>query len=251
MGALALLPDSSRVYVGASAADDFLTALDIDIANQAFIIPAGGGRIALEQGAIGIDLLRLSVNPFGPCLRRSPWLPTAVRLRVRAVSCAGKGQIQCHPGDARGGASFLYAFARDGSVRVVNVEVRPEQECDVNVQPNLVGLPPNTGCLPVNRAARRPLAQGPGIRIPMLSLRTAAPPIARDIAVVDLPVTANAMSTNPQALAGQFAFLLASNDAVYILNLAPKTIVNGTVGDESQDHHSLIPRDPFDQPIHG
>ena len=207
VGALALLPDSSRVYVGASAADDFLTALDIDIVNGAFVIPAGGGRIALEPGAIGIDRLRLSVNPFAP---------TPITLADGSL------------------IDFLYAFARDGSVRVVRVAPRPEQECDVNVQHDLVGLPANTGCFPVNPKARRPLAQGPGIRIPTLSVRTAAPPIPRDIAVVDLQVDAPGISKNPQALAGQFAFLLASNDAVYILNLAPKRQVSGQLFPEDK-----------------
>jgi len=195
VGAMALLPDGSRVYVGASAADDFLTALDI--VDGAFVIPAGGGRIALETGAIGIDLLRLSVDPFNPT-------PTNLVERGR----------------------FLYAFARDGSVRVVNVGVRPEQECDVNAQPALANLPPNTGCFPVNLKVRTPLAQGPGIRIPVLPVRTAAPPIPRDIAIVNLPVLNDegALSKNPSSLSGQFAFLLASNDSVYILNLAPTTL---------------------------
>jgi hypothetical protein len=205
VGALALLPDSSRVYVGASAADDFLTALDI--VDGAFVMPAGGGRIALEPGAIGIDHLRLAVNPF------------------TGNFVEGRGR-------------FLYAFARDGSVRVVSLPVppsaQPEQECDVNVQPDLLGLPANTGCFPVSPAARRPLAQGPGIRIPTLATRTAAPSIPRDIAVVDLQVSPADISKNPQALSGQFAFLLASNDSVYILNLAPTTQLNGQLVSEDK-----------------
>ena len=212
VGAMALLPDSSRVYVGASAANDFLTALDI--VDGAFVIPAGGGRIALDPGAIGIDHLRLSVDPF------------KITLDADGNPVNSQGSFV----DARG--RFLYAFARDGSVRVVNVEVRPEQECDVNVEPDRAKLPANTGCFPVNPAARRPLADGPGIHIPTLSVRTAAPPIPRDIAVVDLQVSAAGISKNPQALSGQFAFLLASNDAVYILNLAPTTLVGGQVVNE-------------------
>ena len=190
VGAMALLADSSRVYVGASAADDFLIALDI--VDGALVIPADGGRIALERGAIGVDHMRLSDPP-----------------------------ITLPDGTVEGRGQFLYAFARDSSVRVVNVGVRPEQECDVNSRPDLAGLPANTACFPVNPKARQPLAQGPGIRIPTLPVRTAAPAIARDIAVVDLPVTPAGIQKNPQALAGRFAFLVASNDAVYILNLDP------------------------------
>jgi hypothetical protein len=217
VGALALLPDSSRVYVGASAADDFIAALDI--VNGGFSIPSGGGKIPLEAGAIGIDHLRLSVDPFKLTL-----------------------DIDSHGSFLEGRGKFLYAFARDGSVRVVNVGDRPEQECDVNAQPG-PGAPTNTPCFPVNpgtRETRNPLAQGPGIRIPLLPVRTAAPPIARDIAVVDLPVSSAGINKNPQALAGQFAFLLASNDTVYILNLAPTTLVNGVVVDDvSVQTHSF------------
>jgi hypothetical protein len=213
VGALALLPDSSRVYVGASAADDFIAALDI--VSGAFSIPSDGGKIALERGAIGIDHLRLSVDPFKLTLENDKVIDS------QGSFLEGRGK-------------FLYAFARDGSVRVVNVGDRPEQECDVNAQPG-PGAPTNTPCFPVNPRTletRKPLAQGPGIRIPSLPVRTAAPPIARDIAVVDLPVSLAGINKNPQALAGKFAFLLASNDTVYILNLAPQTLVNGQVGDD-------------------
>ena len=214
VGAMVLRPDRPRVYVGASAADDFLTALDV--VDEAFVIPPGGGRIALEPGAIGIDHLRLSVNPFRP-------QDTPITLADGSSSDSQGSFLK----DGRG--NFLYAFARDGSVRVVNVGdgVQPEQECDVNAQYTLANLPPDTGCFPVNPTARQPLAQGPGIRIPTLPSRNAAPPIARDIAVVDLPVDPTNISKNPPALAGQFAFLLTSNDSVYILNLRPKTLVNG------------------------
>ncbi|MGB8297494.1 MAG: hypothetical protein WCG85_18865 [Polyangia bacterium] len=215
VGAMVLRPDRPRVYVGASAADDFLTALDI--VDGAFVIPPGGGRIALEPGAIGIDSLRLSVDPFA--------VPDTAPVGSVIDS---QGNFLSQGSFLKAGrGNFLYAFARDGSVRVVNVEVDPEQECDVNVQPSLA-KPANTGCFPVNPAARRPLAQGPGIRIPTLPSQNAAPPIARDIAVIDLPpVDATYLTNNPPALSGQFAFLLTSNDSVYILNLAPLTLVNG------------------------
>ena len=222
VGAMVLRPDSSRVYLGASAADDFLTGLDI--VDGAFVIPAGGGRIALEPGAIGIDLLRLSVDPFKPT----------------PIALADGSAIDSQGSFLEGRGRFLYAFARDGSVRVVNVGVQPEQECDVNVQPDRAKLPASTGCFPVNPKARQPLAHGPGIRIPTLAMRTAAPPLARDIAVVDLPVSVAGMKKNPQALSGQFAFLLASNDAVYILNLSPTTLLNDhLVGEDATVTHSF------------
>ena len=210
VGPLALFSDKSRVYVGARTADNFLTALDI--VDGTFVIPAGGGRIALEVGAIGIEHLKLGVDPF---------IPNAPPITLPDGTPVSRGR-------------FLYAFARDGSVRVVNIDVQPEQECDVNVQPDPAGPPANTGCFPVNSKARRPLAQGPGIRIPTPPIRTGSPPIARDIAVVNLPVSsADPITKNPPSLAGQFAFLLASNDYVYILNLAPLTLSGGQVVPEN------------------
>jgi hypothetical protein len=119
------------------------------------------------------------------------------------------------------------------------VGLSPPQECDVNARPELA-TPISPGCYPVNPNARNPLAHGPGIRIPALPVRTAPPPIPRDIAVVDLPpVSAADISKNPQSLSGQFAFLLASNDSIYILNLAPKTLDNGGLADEKALTHSF------------
>ncbi|HEX7596811.1 MAG TPA: hypothetical protein VF518_01280, partial [Polyangia bacterium] len=221
VGAMALLPDSSRLYVGASAADTFITALDI--VDGVFSIPAGGGKIALEPGAIGVDHMRFSIDPWKP-----------VSLPDGTIDPTRQG------GFLDGLGHFLYAFARDGSVRVVNVGSIPPQECDVNARPELATSPISPGCYPVNPKARNPLARGPGIRIPALPVRTAPPPIPRDIAVVDLPpVSAADISKNPQSLSGQFAFLLASNDSIYILNLAPKTLDNGGLADEKALTHSF------------
>jgi len=94
VGAMVLRPDRPRVYVGASAADDFLTALDV--VDEAFVIPPGGGRIALEPGAIGIDHLRLSSIPSGLKTRPSLW-PTAARSTARAVFSRTGGEISFTP----------------------------------------------------------------------------------------------------------------------------------------------------------
>ncbi len=192
VGAMVLRPDRPTVYVGASHGDDFLAVLDV-VAGK--LVDAG--RIALERGAMGINHLRLSVDPW-----------KTVNLGGSFVETRGQ---------------FLYAFAQDGSVRVVDVGAQPGRECDVNVRPELTGLPVTTPCFPVNPAARRPLAQGPGIRVPALPSRTSAPPVPRDIAVIDLLSDSLQIETNPQALAGQFAFLLASDTVIYVLNLSPQS----------------------------
>jgi hypothetical protein len=207
VGALVLRPDRPTVYVGASNGDDFLAVLDV-VGGKL----VDGGRIALEPGALGINHLRLSVDPWKT--------PTDKPSDMRGSFIRTRGE-------------FLYAFAQDGSVRVVDVGTQPGRECDVNARPELAG-PVTTPCFPVNRDTRQPLARGPGIRIPTLPVRTAAPPIPRDIAVVDLQVDAAQMTKNPQALAGQFGFLLASDSFVYVLNLSPHS--TGDVEDQVMTH---------------
>jgi hypothetical protein len=203
VGALALRPDRSTVYVGASRGDDFLAVLDVVDGKL-----VDGGRIALEAGALGISHLRLSVDPWTTPPATEPETETPEMKAIREMRGSFIG--------SRG--EFLYAFAHDGSVRVVDVKSQPARECDVNARPELAG-PVTTPCFPVNSKVRQPLARGPGIRIPSLPVRNAAPPIPRDITVLDLQVDPAQINENPQGLAGQFAFLLASDNTVYVLNL--------------------------------
>jgi len=119
------------------------------------------GAFALEPGASGIDHL----TPFGQSLQPQD---TPITL-ADGSSIDSQGSFL---EDGRG--NFLLRLARDGSVRVVNVGdgYNPNRNATVNAQYTLANLPPDTGCFPVNPAARRPLAQGPGIRIPRFRLGT-------------------------------------------------------------------------------
>lgn len=190
--AMALVPDGSRVYVGGLNGDS-ITSLEI----------SGGGfanprRVTLAENAGGIRRLRLGVDPY-----------------------AIVGDVEGAFVDTRG--RFLYAFAGDDSVRVVNIDADPV-ECDVNLVfdssdvANII-----KPCHPVGEPGfrRRPLVQGPGLRLPPLpstSSPDSPPPVARDISFVDLVSTSTA---NPHALNGQFGVIIASNGKVYFVNLAP------------------------------
>lgn len=209
VGALVLRPDRPTVYVGASNGDDFLAVLNV-VGGKL----VDGGRIALEPGALGINHLRLSVDPWKP--------PSGSEFDMRGSFIGSRGE-------------FLYAFAQDGSVRVVDVTSQPGRECDVNARPELAG-PVTTPCFPVNSTVRQPLARGPGIRIPTLPVRNAAPPIPRDISVLDLQANTAQIEKNPQALAGQFAFLLASDNTIYVLNLSPHDTGEQSIEDPVMTH---------------
>ncbi len=156
VGALAIMPDGTRAYVGA-AGSPVITALGIGLAGIEKL--PDDRRVPLAENAGGVTRLRLSLNPYGP-----PRLPNG-----RFVG--GRGM-------------FLYAFARDGSVRVVDVGLPSggrERECDVNVEPNsLLGL--DSPCFPVSEGKpRRLLSDGPGLRIPAPQPMV-APPVPVDIA---------------------------------------------------------------------
>jgi hypothetical protein len=205
---LALVPDGSRVYV-ASLTGATVTSLDLGAAG--FGNPV---RIDLVEGPIGVTRLRLGIDPYLP--------------ETRTASDGSQTTSSWRFLNNRG--SFLYAFAQDDSVRVVDIGGPVAQECDVNVllPAGATAEEKSVACFPVGSAPRRPLARGPGLRIPTFSNPDSPPPLPRDIAFADLQPTAT--DGNYQALSGQFGFLLASNGSVYVLNLAPQSGQSDEVG---------------------
>ena len=189
LNALALVPDGSRVYVG-SLTGDSVTSLDLSF-DTGFANPS---RVKLAENPGGIRRLRFNVDPY-----------------------ATVGTIEGKFLDDRG--KFLYAFTNDDSVRVINIDGQPV-ECDVNLVLDSTDQRP---CHPIGEPGfhRRPLAQGPGLRVPVLSNPDSTPPVPRDITFAEIrPV--NGADTYYQSLSGQFGFLLASSGQVYVVNLAPQ-----------------------------
>ncbi len=212
---LALVPDGTRVYV-ASMMDTAVTSLDISDAGLANPL-----RLELAENPGGVTRLRLAVDSYAAQFVVGP---DGSNVPVQGQFLNNRGK-------------FLYAFTRDDSVRVVEVEDNaPPQECDVNIilqrneqDPTTSQLAPN--CFPVGSAPRRPLAQGPGIRIPTFSNPDSPPPAPRDLAFADLePIATDA---NVHSLSGQYGFLLGSNGLVYAINLAPGNGVNSVPNNEN------------------
>jgi len=192
VGPLALVPDGSRVYVGAANAP-FLTALDVS--DGALAAPPGGGRIDLAEEPGGITRVRLSVDPYAGSDGRGRFL-------------GGRGE-------------FLYAIARDGSIRVIDVGRRVtgdfrERECDTVVDPLALGnRSPFAGCFAVDdpeKPVRRPLARGPGIRLPT-SL-----PIDVAFASVALP---DMTAMTETSIVGAYGFVVGANGRTYLVNIDP------------------------------
>jgi hypothetical protein len=201
---MALVPDGTRVYV-ASLRDTAITSLDISAAGL-----ANPTRINLAGDPIGVNRLRLGIDPY---------------RKVPATLADGTAGFVPSPFlEDRG--RFLYAITRDDSIRVVEIAAPPgvnqatPVECDANIiTTDKSVINPVSGCFPVGTGPRRPLAQGPGIRIPTFANPDNPPPLPRDITFAELLPTAN--DSNFQSLSGQFGFVVASNGQVYVLNLAP------------------------------
>ncbi len=212
-GSMAIVPDGKRAYVGLAQAS-FVAAIDIQPNHLA--IPSTGGSIKLHEGALGANVVRLSVDPFqaGPA----------------------DGQLGAFvPADRNPQVQYLYVVARDGTVRVVNVspstQLLPETECDVNVDPRFIPVqsgdplvPDRTNvCWPTEPpdfAHRRPLARGPGITLPSLP---------RDVAFAELSNPDNP-DHREVVLDGTYAFVLTSSGAVYEVNIAPTLRTQQEVG---------------------
>jgi hypothetical protein len=215
---LAVLPDASRIYVGARNLPA-IAALQLDPAGR-LLIPASGGLIPLHEGAVGTTRLRLSVDWFRPG--------------------AESGVLGAFVGDfpAGGPEQFLYAIAQDGTVRVVDVGARrfppsfTEVECEVSVDSLTLAARPGATLAacdryvedPAARLPRKIFARGPGLAVPPGPTAAGLPtPVPVDVAFAQLQRGQD--MTNPLEAAdfvGAFAYLLLSNGAIH-----PITLVEG------------------------
>ncbi len=173
---LAVMPDTSRLFVGL-ASGSVISAVGIAGApggRQLTALP--NGRTVLAEDAVGVARLRLSVDPFGD--------------PAEGLFVGQQGK-------------FLYGFARDGSVRVLDVDRLPAVECDVNIE----GIGPTEPCVPLSSMRKRRLfLRGPGIRVPVNLQPDVAPPVPIDIAFAQVGERAT-------------GFLLTSNGQVMHIGL--------------------------------
>jgi hypothetical protein len=178
LSALALNPEDDLVYVGANRSPviGVLKVSDKQLQPQPGYFP-----LPLAENAGGVTRLRLSRDPY--------------RVVEGRHFVGPKG-------------SFLYAFAQDGSVRVVSLGDRRECDVNVDVEPGSQGVDPNP-CYPIGAYPRNVLARGPGLR-PPASDPSVGPPLPVDIAFT----TVNGGGTG---------FLLTSRGDVYHVGLGYHT----------------------------
>jgi hypothetical protein len=212
-GPIAIVPESRRAYVG--------------LANAAFVLAFNVGQdqfavdpsvIPLHEGALGVERVRLSIDPYkdkttgsgisGTFVGDDPAVDTNA-----AASPATNAAVSAAAPDRQ----YLYVIARDGTLRVVQVAHAPvsETECETNVDftsPN-VKTAVTDACQPVvGPSVRLPGAIGPGIRLP-------TPPI--DIAVAD--IRPQPVDNSENSVSGAHAWVLTASGNVYLVNIDPVT----------------------------
>jgi hypothetical protein len=153
----------------------------------------------------------------------APGQPLSVKLESGAL---GVAKIRISPRTAAG--KFLYAAARDGSMRVVDLdrlvecETNPDPTVFNHFSPNPDGTPTarQYGCLPLgdpSTPVRAPGNISPGIELPGGAL-------ARDVAFVHLdipvpPTSGAPFSAQPALLAGDFAWVIGSDGHATVVNI--------------------------------
>ncbi len=202
---------------------------DVDGGSRLPMTQAQPATIALDvEGGLGRMFIgdrvseRITIVPFD-VVSGALGTPRAVTLEAGAL---GVQVIRISPRSEAG--KFLYAVARDGTVRVIDLD--REVECETNPDPRaLGGVPPidpqpgarRLGCFPLgdpSTPARAPLATSPGITLPGFAL-------ARDVAFVhgDIP-QASADNVAPPAagpttLVGDFAWIIGSDGHAVSVNI--------------------------------
>ncbi len=211
LGPMALSPEGGVLFLGALDAP-LLATLGVTADGEGAILNLlSPGVLTLSEDALGTTRLRLSVDPFAVNLA-DPMAP------VQGGFVGDRGR-------------FLYALAKDGSVRVVSLgavkdnraaedSLRFDSECDLNIDESWVEATDRSlftqGCFPVAdgtdkskpvlaRPRRRPFAVGPGLRIPTIPAYIPSP-IVRDVSFAEIGREA-------------IAFVLTSGGEVYRLNL--------------------------------
>jgi hypothetical protein len=241
------LGPSSIAIVPPEVANGYLIKAYVSLANAPFVVgvnvttdaqlaipaPPAAASIALNGGAIGSNRIRLSVNPYqlqqpygqaagSSSLTRTKDLTTDQTLGAFVTSAT----------DPKSDREYLYVIARDGSLRVVQVNQsgQPERECDTNIDPlnPPPGFSPTDACVPVlpnANAHNRPFVLGPGIRLGgTVPIDVMAADIEVSVPPVNLPPNLQMMVPAPvleDTVSGAYAWVVASNGFVYLVNLDP------------------------------
>ena len=199
---IAIVPDGKRAYISLANAS---YVISVGLTSSGMTLP--GKAIYLHEGARGSSRIRLNVD-------RNRYLTSP---GVAGVYVGAETATTTQETVPQSGREYLYAIARDGTVRVIQVvnaevETEVEPECETNADPLYLppAIPPSSPCIPVNPAYRRPYSIGPGIHFPSLPI---------DIAAADIEKYPE--DNGEQSVNGAHAWVLTDSGIVYLVNLNP------------------------------
>jgi hypothetical protein len=216
-GPIAIVPQSNRAYVGLGNAA-FVLAFDV-APNQ--FVPGTSNAIELHEGALGVNRVRLSIDPYKDQTVGGGF--TGSFVGDDSALSNGNPVTPNNPDAVY--RQYLYVIARDGSLRVVQVSPlkTPETECETNTDFSSIMAnadTPNNArtqamraaiCPPVVGAAgRRPDAVGPGFHFP-------TPPV--DVAAID--IRPDPPDNSEISVTGAHAWVLTASGSVYLVNIDP------------------------------
>ena len=192
--ALEMAKDGKRLYIGAENLPE-VVIVDLDDSR----LPTAVSQVDLD-GQVGV--LELVA---------SPKINMGGGTGVFGSGTAGQMQ-------------FVYAIATDATVRVAEV-LNEMTECDTQVDPRYLHDVRDVSflsCMPVGDPStppRRPDARSPGIHIPRVRSLVVRDweNIPLDLAIAG--VDANSGAVVPTSMVGYFAFITASDGAIYIANI--------------------------------
>lgn len=213
-GPLAVRPSGNRAYVGASQAP-FIASLAI----TADALTPAAEPTPLHDGARGSTRIRLSVDPYAYSVERNPADPTRPEY----------GRFVKRPTTALP-LEFLYVIARDGSVRVLDVDAAKAAptECELDLDPldpraqafdSNVQIP----CFPYghpDNPRRRALPGAAGLRLPSAPVDIAF----ATLYTPELLTVETQPARRERVLNGAFGFVLTANGQMHIVNIDPEPV---------------------------
>jgi hypothetical protein len=196
---IAIVPGGGRAYVSLANAS---YVISVGLTSSGLTLPGNG--IYLHEGARGSSRVRLNVDP-------NRYLTNAGTAGVFVGAQTANKTQGTTP---QSGREYLYAIARDGTLRVIQVaNAGSETECETNADPLHLPAPfsASSPCIDVNPAYRRPFSVGPGIQFPSLPI---------DVAAADIE-NAPLVDTGEQSVNGAHAWVITDSGIVYLVNINP------------------------------
>ena len=207
--------DAQRMYIG-DATRDVITTVDLDTNGR--LDPSTVRQIPLEAPG-GITVVRLSPlikDPFDPADQGTKFLYAVARDRTVRVIDVGLGyECETNP-DGRILNQTYQMFDTSGTAPVFRTETEPGPNQGRPRWPNLIQQ--TLRCLRIGQIPRSPLARSPGILLPGASVPRDVT-FTRGTRPADATGDQTAPSANPRLTVGDYAWIIGSSGGMVTVSL--------------------------------